>query len=107
MLCDARPRTENSAPHFRPVWGVLSRHSASSAHAVLACAGVHAGVSRLTAPARSDASRPGVSVERLLTWRGPFIEELLNRLEHLHAVLLHHDRVRAFAYLHVALVGRI
>ena len=68
---------------------------------------MHAGDSRLIAPVRSATSRPSLPGEHLLVGLEPLIEELLNRLEQLHAVLFHNDRVRAFAYLHVALVGRI
>ena len=68
---------------------------------------MHAGVGRLIAPGRSATSRPSLSGEHLLVGVEAFVEELLNRLEQLHAVLLHNDRVRAFAYLHVAFVGHI
>src|SRR6266540_1561164 len=52
---------------------------------------------------RSTSSTPAGLLVRFQI----FIEKLLNGLEQLHAVLFHDDRVRAFAYLHVALVGRI
>ena len=43
--------------------------------------------------------------ERLLVGLELLIQELLNRLEKLHAVLLHDDCMRAFADFDVALVG--
>jgi hypothetical protein len=72
-----------------------AERSASPACAALARVGVHAGVSRLIAPGCPATSRPSLSGEHLLVGLEPFVEELLNRLEKLHAVLFHDDRVRA------------
>ncbi len=51
--------------------------------------------------------KPHSCYEGLLVRLEPFIEELLNGLEKLHAILLHDDRMRPFAYLDVTLIGDI